>query len=271
MEDVNGQRSAGAGAMREMGSQRVNRRLFDRLRTSSLLQLLVLCIGAFGSVLPSLPDMFPNSKWVNVLPALDAIQVGYADLSRMDEASRDGRALGILRDGDTGYSAICDLLRVFDPTLTSEAANPSAEKIASIAATQEMSWSNPQGSIAVLRPVLVELVATGQWKPVCDMRDLAFLIHDNRIRLWSRVGSFLAFTALLLQAALLIGVTRSSRNAKEPPRQIDGTRPVEEQAFAAKGPVKAQTSGAPIRGLRLAILACIAAGVLVLLRFKKRC
>jgi hypothetical protein len=176
----------------------------DKLHDSWLLKVVVLLIGAFGVILPALVDMFPDSSWVSLPPHLAALDAGFANLNRFDELDVNSKAIGVLRQGDEGYDNIYDLLRHFDPgilPLSEASILSSTHRTGAIIAVDVFEWGNSQGKLALIRPLLLQL-ENEKLKPICDLRDMAFLIRDRKVRFWSRIGSAVALVALLLQTAL---------------------------------------------------------------------
>jgi hypothetical protein len=102
---------------------------------------------------------------------------------------------------DRGYEAIYNLLRTFDSSIPTLDDRPPDSQTRAIVASKEINWSNPLGEVPVFHPVMFYSEELGNTpSPVCDMRDLAFLIHDRKVSFWSRTGSALALLALFLQA-----------------------------------------------------------------------
>lgn len=176
----------------------------DKLRDNWPLKIVVLLTGAFAIFLPALVDMFPDSNWVSLPPRLAALDAGFADLNHFDETDSNGKDIGVLRQGDEGYDNIYGLLRHFDPGILPLREAPilsSTHKTGVIVAVEVFRWGNPQGNLSLVRPLLLQL-ENEKLKPICDLRDMAFRIHDRKVRFWSRIGSAVAFVALLLETAL---------------------------------------------------------------------
>jgi hypothetical protein len=198
--------------------------------------IIVLFIGVFGIIITELPDMYPDSNLISIPPHLASLDAGLADLTRFDEVDANDKAISVLRDGDKGYAVIYRLLRIFDPsipTLKEASANSPSQRMGIIVSTEEIKWSNPYGKIPIFRPVLlVEFQEPGLTPvPVCDMRDLAFLIHDQKARFWSRLGVTLALVALFLQTipALSIATRSSQQSSKEIEHQLETATSVDKQ------------------------------------------
>ncbi len=190
----------------------------DKLRDSWTLKIVVLLIGAFGVILPALVDMFPDSSRVSLPPHLAALDAGFADLNRFDETDANDKAISVLRQGDEGYDNIYDLLKHFDPGILPLREAPilsSTHKTGAIVAVEVFRWGNPQGTLSLIRPLLLQL-ENEKLKPICDLRDMAFLIHDRKVRFWSRIGSAMALVALLLGMALSSPSRSQHSNQPEP-------------------------------------------------------
>lgn len=186
---------------------KVRPRWLKRLRNDWRVRIGLLVLAGLGILLTAFADMFPGSSWVSIPAHLAGLEAGFSALSRFDERGQE--AIGLLRQGDEGYESIYSLLPTFDPTLPSledMLVMSSTEGVgAIIAATSVFKYETSLGSIPGMRPVLIQLEG-GNFKPVCEMRDLAFLIRDRKVRFWSRLGSFIALIAVLLEALLVKSV-----------------------------------------------------------------
>ena len=162
--------------------------------------ILVLLLGVFGILLTELPDMFPDSDLVSVPPHLASLDAGFSDLTRFDSVDANDNPISILHCGEEGYKAIYNLLRTFDPSIPILEDITTDSQTRAIVTTEAIKWNNPHGEMPVFRPVMLYFEELGNNPvPICDMRDLAFLIRDCKVSFWSGTGSALAFVALLLQ------------------------------------------------------------------------
>ena len=235
--------------------------------------VLLLVFGALGIVLTNLPDMLPHSKLTTALPPLAQLDAGFADLNRFDELAGGGNSISVLQEGDKGYDAICSLLRIVDPSIPSPKkgfVDSSIQKRGRIIASEAVGWSNPYGSIPVIRSVLIEL-KEGAFKPICTMRELAFLVREKKFREWSRLGNALALVALALQTMLALSTAKKSPRPRsiETPHQLEPLKPHDEYIGREAGPVGNGTSRIG-SGLLVIVSLCIALGTMLFLRARKR-
>lgn len=173
------------------------------------LSWVILILGIFGVILPSLVDMFPSASWTSVLH-LRELDIGFAELSDFNDTIRfsdtgEQKTGGVLYRNDGGYDAIYGLLQTINPEL------PSLQEMKMNSITPEggaifvydgMTWDNEGGSLPWFRPVQLSLKERGV-TPICELKDLPPLIRDYKVRFWSRVGSALALLALVAPFILL--------------------------------------------------------------------
>lgn len=213
-----------------------------------LIALFFLCLGVVGSILTAFPDMFPYSDRVNIFPHLASLDTGFADLNTFDEIDEDDKAISVLRRGDEGYGDVYNLLRVFAPNIvSSDAVAESPNKnLGAIFAFEGQKWSNPQGEIAIVRPVLI-LLEEQKPVPVCDLRDLAFLVRDLKVSSWARFGSSLTIVALFGQAMpIIIGAIQSLQRSEQIPPQVE-IELERRQSNSAKDPTVKNTGETALR------------------------
>jgi len=184
--------------------------------------------------------MCPDCGLVSMPSHLAALDTGFTSLTRFDREDSDGTAVGVLEREEEGYKEIYKLLRVIDPSLPhfrKVAANTSTFKTQGLIWTKkEIRWHNVHGEISLFLPVLVHLEERGAISvPVCDIRHLASLIHEQKVSFWSALGSALTLAALFLEAIAAIALAHASevkplqQNSAEISRPNVNMRPTEQK------------------------------------------
>ncbi len=197
---------------------------FRRLSRSCRFRALLLALGGLGAILTNLPDMLPDSRLTSIWPSLHAAEVGFADLNRLDETNAaTGEGIAVLRRQDPGYDAVRGLLLTFDPSLPdprSPTTDSSDPIMGSILVLEALHWETAQGRLPLFRPVVYHLGQSGP-RVVCEMRDLAFLIRDRKIRFWSWLGSGVALLVLILEIMLVLTAVQSENpKGPQPPSEV---------------------------------------------------
>ncbi len=250
---------------------KVRPRWLKRLRNDWRVRAGLLVLAGSGIVLTAFADMFPGSGWVSIPSHLAGLEAGFSALSPFDERDEEDKAIGLLRQGDEGYKSIYSLLSTFDPTLPSledMLVMSSTEGVGDITAITVFKYETSLGSIPGIRPVLIQLEG-GDLKPVCEIRDLAFLIRDRKVRFWSRLGSFIALIAVLLEALLVKSVISLPPDL----RHVLRGRPVVESRDKQVGDELSVENGTDSRdrsGFLLVFSLVVVLGVLVLAQLRRR-
>ena len=181
-------------------------------------KIAVLLLAILGAVIAQLPDLLPDSDLISAVPHLAELDAGLANLYQFDEKDSEGKAIAVLRRDEEGHAAIYSILRMFNPNmphLEQLPTGPSPNNVGAIISREVFGWGNPYGNIPGFRPVLVGLPREGALVPVpvCDQRDVAFRIHDQKVRFWSRLGICLTIIALIL--SFRFGEPETSKPSEE--------------------------------------------------------
>lgn len=182
---------------------RPNKRTVSMKSLQVLSHLLLLTVGVLGIFLGILPDIRPDLA--NRPAYFAALESGLTRLGQFDYKTTGGKPLALLRPGDYGYAEIYGLLRVFDSGLLPLKDLPDISQAKGGyrigVSLPPLSYATSGGELPVLSFVVFER-APEEVQPICFVRDLAFLVHDVKVRYWTRVGFAFAFVAVFLDVGL---------------------------------------------------------------------
>ena len=143
---------------------------------SAWYHIAVLLLGMSGVFLGTLPDLIP--AWIPLAPYTAALESGHEKLTA-----------GTLRPTDDGFEEIYELLGTFQPNW--------APPLLIVVKT-ELSFTSAGVELPAFQTARF-YYGPKQDKPVCFMRDVAFLVRDAKFRWWTRFGFSITFAALILQ------------------------------------------------------------------------
>ena len=170
---------------------------------SILYHIALISVVFFGILLGTLPDLWPSG--LSRFPYFNRLDAG---LKRLDNFSNPEIKNTYLNRNDDSYVPIYRLLRSLDShtlppvkeiiDLTGD--NHKAQLIG-VKSGEKWRATNKEGkgSDKAMETIYIcfrteENIA----EPLCEMRDLKFLVRDFKTRWCSRLGFFFAFLALLL-------------------------------------------------------------------------
>lgn len=171
-----------------------------------LYHVVLILVVFLGILLGTLPDLWPSG--LSLVPYFRKLDLGLAKLSHFPTPD-DKNAY--LNRNDPSYIPIYQLLRSLDPHTLPPIAETLSGRSGSgegqlIGVKSGMRWqAQAQGTKSenVMEIVYVCFRTRADLaEPVCDLRDLKFLIRDVKTRLCSRVGFAFAFIALFLGEGL---------------------------------------------------------------------
>lgn len=160
--------------------------------------ILVVFLGIF---LGTLPDLWPSG--LSCFPYFKKLDFGLAKLSQFSTPDAKN---AYLNRNDPAYAPIYGLLRSLDsytlPPIGEVLAIQGGSRKAQLIGVKSARWrANAQGSkseSAIETVYVCFRTPRDTAEPVCDLRDLKFLVRDTKTRLCSRVGFSFALIALLL-------------------------------------------------------------------------
>ncbi len=149
---------------------------------SKFIHVLMLIVGILGLFMGTLPDIFPDQKDVLLIGKYKKMNVAYEKLVNYAKVPRGIRESEVaLNIKDSGYHIIYNHLQSLDPSL------PSLKK-----------------TDYAFRDLLINQVVhvrddKNEWRPICELRDLYFIIRDSQLRYFTIVGFAFALFALAVE------------------------------------------------------------------------
>ena len=164
-----------------------------------LIAIVFCCI-----FLGTLPDLFP--QYMSFPPNLKQYDYALRSLTIPNDYNINYKTLEV---GENGYNQIFNLIRSFDtvniPPLDVTIKKSKEKKgFGTIASVKSgMEWrpiTSTKKPLKSIDPFLFICFKGDNetYIPICQLNDLRNLIHEAKIRFWSRLGFFFAFVALLI-------------------------------------------------------------------------
>ena len=159
------------------------------------IHICLLIIGILGLCIGTLPDLFPNQIDSFLIGKYKKMNIAYkrlVDYAKIPRGIRDNEIA--LNKNDLGYEVIYNHLRSLDPSLPPF--NKSGNSFADIT-IDTGGFMNTNMELLMNQVVQVK-DSKNNWLPVCEMRELYFIIRDSYIRFFTRLGLSFAFIALFV-------------------------------------------------------------------------
>ena len=159
------------------------------------IHICLLILGILGVCIGTLPDLFPNQIDSFLIGKYKKMNIAYkrlVDYAKIPRGIRDNEIA--LNKNDLGYKAIYNHLRSLDPSLPPF--NKSGNSFADIT-IDTGGFINTNMELLMNQVVQVK-DSKNNWLPVCEMRELYFIIRDSYIRFFTRLGLSFAFIALFV-------------------------------------------------------------------------
>lgn len=166
--------------------------------------LSMIFIGFLGIFLGTLPDLLPDYVPYILFGEHNSMNAGYVRLVNYlkGHKAHDENEI-VLGVNDKEYNSIYNLLHSFDPSIL-----PPLQE--TLLTSKEYGTGNigfgkgrpefvTSRTFLLFNQVIYFQDKNNNWRNVCEMRDLYFLVRDAIVRYCSRIGFFFAFISLTVE------------------------------------------------------------------------
>ena len=159
------------------------------------IHISLLILGALGLFIGTLPDLLPNQVDLFLIGKYKKMNTAYKRLVEYAKIPRGIRDNEIaLNKEDLGYEVIYNHLRSLDPSLPPF--NKSGNSFSDIT-IDSRGFMNTNMELLMNQVVHIR-DSNNNWLPVCEIREIYFIIRDSYIRFFTRLGQSFSFIALFV-------------------------------------------------------------------------
>ncbi len=167
---------------------------------------LMVLLGVFGVFFGTLPDILPNMADSFLFGETRGMKTGYARIIEFTELPSTERKIDIALTKDSpGYFAILRILHSFNPKIVPSPTELKDYFFGSISTDRSSLgvFVNPGIHLTLNKEIYFQSDAR-QWKEVCEIRDLHYIIESSVSRYYVKIGFFLALLSILIEGFVSI-------------------------------------------------------------------
>ena len=162
----------------------------------------MLLLGLLGIFWGTLPELFPNAVPIFLVGNNKKLEICYKIFTEHLSIPRGKRNKDMaLQKNEDGYKAIYLILSKINPNIVPPLSNKSSKEFGRFSFDKGINFVS-SGTFLFLNQVIFYEISTNQWRPICEMRDLFFMIRDSQFRYYARLGFLLVFISILIEGII---------------------------------------------------------------------